>query len=518
MALFSICARRWRSHIARSRRRLCGNRRRSGESGRRRRTSRRSSSRSGSPCPNRAGNLSPAHSLRATRPTRPRSPADVKPTDRSRRGDAEPFWQDRNPFGRQQPTEPSDRLPARSSASPRSAYYDHRHGPIFGRHATRAAPVPVPAMGLSTDFYELTMMAGYHAAGLLVPATFELYVRQLPPHRSFLLAAGLEQALDYLENLHVRPEEIQCLRGLPGMQDVQPEFFEDYLAGFRFIGEAWAVEEGTPVFPPEPLLRITAPLPEGQIVETALLAHIMFQTSVASRAARLIEAASGRPVVEFGARRAHGTEAGLYAARAAYLGGCEATSNVEAGLRFGIPLSGTMAHSWVMAFGDEATAFRRYAEVFGGRAVLLLDTYDTLGAARVAAASGLTPAAVRLDSGDIVALSRAVRDILDTAGLQQTKIFASGDRDEWRIAEMVAVGAPVDAFGVGAALSTSSDAPSLGGLYKLVEIERGGESVPIMKLSPGKHTYPGRKQVWRIFEQGTASYDIIGLAEEPDAP
>src|SRR5713101_4114982 len=207
-----------------------------------------------------------------------------------------------------------------------------------------------------------------------------------------------------------------------------------------------------------------------------------------------------------------------YAARAAYLGGCEATSNVEAGLRFGIPLSGTMAHSWVMAFGDEATAFRRYAEVFGGRAVLLLDTYDTLGAARVAAASGLTPAAVRLDSGDIVALSRAVRDILDTAGLQQTKIFASGDLDEWRIAEMVAVGAPVDAFGVGAALSTSSDAPSLGGLYKLVEIERGGESVPIMKLSPGKHTYPGRKQVWRIFEQGTASYDIIGLAEEPDAP
>ena len=391
-------------------------------------------------------------------------------------------------------------------------------GPIFGRHATRAAPVPVPAMGLSTDFYELTMMAGYHAAGLLVPATFELYVRELPPHRSFLIAAGLEQALDYLENLHVRPEEIQYLRGLPGMQDVQPEFFEDYLAGFRFTGEAWAVEEGTPVFPLEPLLRITAPLPEGQFVETALLAHIMFQTSVASRAARLIEAASGRPVVEFGARRAHGTEAGLYAARAAYLGGCEATSNVEAGLRFGIPLSGTMAHSWVMAFGDEATAFRRYAEVFGGRAVLLLDTYDTLGAARVAAASGLTPAAVRLDSGDIVALSRAVRDILDTAGLQQTKIFASGDLDEWRIAEIVAVGAPVDAFGVGAALSTSSDAPSLGGVYKLVEIERRGAAVATMKLSPRKYSYPGRKQIWRVFENGIAVGDVLALADESGAP
>lgn len=373
-------------------------------------------------------------------------------------------------------------------------------------------------MGLSTDFYELMMMAGYHAAGLFVPASFELYARELPPHRSFLIASGLEQALDYLENLRLRPEEIQYLRGLPGFQGVRPEFFEKYLTGFRFTGDVWAVEEGTPVFSREPLLRITAPLPEGQFVETALLAHITFQTSVASRTARVIEAASGRPVVEFGARRAHGTEAGAYAARAAYLGGCEATSNVEAGLRFGIPLSGTMAHSWVMVFGDEATAFRRYAEVFGGRATLLLDTYDTVAAAKRVAASGLRPAAVRLDSGDIVPLSRAVREILDAAGLQQTKIFVSGDLDEWRIAEMVARGAPVDAFGVGSALSTSSDAPSLGGVYKLVEIERGGAAVAIMKLSPRKQSYPGRKQIWRLFENGTAAGDVVGLADELGPP
>ncbi|MBI2834613.1 MAG: nicotinate phosphoribosyltransferase [Acidobacteria bacterium] len=368
---------------------------------------------------------------------------------------------------------------------------------------------------LSTDLYELTMMAGYHAAGLVVPATFELYARELPAHRSFLIAAGLEQALDYLENLRFRPEEIQRLRSLPGLQGVAPDFFEEYLPSFRFTGEVWAVEEGTPVFPPEPLLRVTAPLPEAQLVETALLACMMFQTSVASRAVRIVEAASGRPVVEFGARRAHGIEAGVYAARAAFLGGCEATSNVQAGLRFGMPVSGTMAHSWVMTFADESTAFQKYYDVFGRRAVFLLDTYDTVTAARRVAASGLKPSAVRLDSGDVVTLSRTVRDILDAAGLQETKIFVSGDLDEWRIAEMRALGAPIDAFGVGAALSTSSDAPSLGGVYKLVEIERGGASAPIMKLSPGKQTYPGRKQIWRLFEDGMAVGDIMGLADEP---
>jgi nicotinate phosphoribosyltransferase len=225
----------------------------------------------------------------------------------------------------------------------------------------------------------------------------------------------------------------------------------------------------------------------------------------------MVQAASGLPVVEFGARRAHGIEAGVLAARAAFLSGCESTSNVEAGRRFGIPVSGTMAHSWVTAFATEIAAFRQYAGVFGDRTVLLLDTYDTLAAARAIVASGLRPRAVRLDSGDLAGLSRRVRAILDEGGLHDTSIFLSGDLDEWRIAELVTAGAPVDGFGVGAALSTSSDAPSLGAIYKLVEIDRGGVSVPIMKRSPGKESYPGRKQVWRRLEGGTAVEDVIEL-------
>jgi nicotinate phosphoribosyltransferase len=221
-------------------------------------------------------------------------------------------------------------------------------------------------------------------------------------------------------------------------------------------------------------------------------------------------------VVEFGARRAHGIEAAALAARAAYLSGCESTSNVDAGRRFDIPVSGTMAHSWVMAFPDEISAFRQYARVFGD-AVMLLDTYDTEAAARTIAASGLMPRAVRLDSGDIIALSRQVRAILDEAGLRETTIFVSGDLDEGRIANLVAAGAPVDGFGVGAALTTSSDAPSLGAIYKLVEIERAGKTVPIMKLSPEKQTYPGRKQIWRRFDHGTAVEDVIELADAPEA-
>lgn len=372
----------------------------------------------------------------------------------------------------------------------------------------------ITVTALSTDLYELTMMAGYHQAGLTAPATFELYVRTPPPHRCFLIAAGLEQALAYLENLRFTPEDIQRLRSLPGLRGVQAEFFEEYLPNFRFTGDVWAVDEGTPVFPPEPLLRVTAPLPEAQLVETVLLATVMFETSVASRATRIVTAAAGRPVVDFGARRAHGIEAGVYATRAAFLAGCEATSNVAAGVRFGIPLSGTMAHSWVMAFGDEAEAFEKYTQTFGSAAVLLLDTYDTVAAARRMVARGLRPRAVRLDSGDLVSLSRQVRAILDAAGLRDTRIFVSGDLDEWRIEDIVAAGAPVDAFGVGAALSTSSDAPSLGGVYKLVEIEREGQPTALMKLSPQKQTYPGRKQVWRRFDDRRAAGDVIALADE----
>lgn len=368
---------------------------------------------------------------------------------------------------------------------------------------------------LSTDLYELTMVAGYYAGGVTGQTTFELYARDLPANRSLLIAAGLDQALHYLEHLRFTAEEIEYLRQLPNLRGVPAEFFDRYLREFRFTGEVWAIEEGTPVFQLEPLLRVTAPAAEAQLAETALLAIVTFQTSIASKAARVVEAAGGRPVIEYGSRRAHGTEAALYAARAAVVGGCDGTSNVEAGFRFGIPVSGTMAHSWVMTYADEVEAFRRYAAVFGERAVFLIDTYNTLEAARKIVASGLRPAAVRLDSGDLVTLSRAVRQILDEGGLRETKILASGDLDERRIAQLLAAGAPVDAFGVGGALSTSSDAPNLGGIYKLVEVERGGVLAPALKFSPGKRSYPGRKQVWRVYEDGVAARDVIGLSDEP---
>ena len=365
---------------------------------------------------------------------------------------------------------------------------------------------------LSTDLYELTMVGGYFAAGLSGRATFDLFVRQLPPTRNYLIASGLEQALDFLESLHFTGEEIQFLRTVPALAKLPPAFFDEYLPQFRFTGDVWAIEEGTPVFAEEPIMRVTAPLPEAQLVETALIAETMFPTSVASRAARVMTAAAGRPVMEFGARRAHGIDAGIRAARAAYIAGFSSTSIVEAGKRFGIPLSGTMAHSWVMAFADEATAFRAYSDVFGD-AVLLLDTYDAAAAARMVAASGLRPKAVRIDSGDLIAISREVRRIFDEHGLADTAIVASGDLDEIRIAEFIAAGAPVDGFGVGTAVSTSSDAPALSGVYKLAEIERGGRMVPVLKKSPGKSTYPGRKQVWRVMRDGIAVEDVLGLED-----
>jgi nicotinate phosphoribosyltransferase len=365
---------------------------------------------------------------------------------------------------------------------------------------------------LSTDLYELTMVGGYFAAGLSDHATFDLFVRHLPPTRNYLIASGLEQALDFLESLHFTADEIQFLRTVPALAKLPSAFFDEYLPQFRFTGDVWAIEEGTPVFAEEPIVRVTAPLPEAQLVETALLAETMFPTSVASRAARVMAAAAGRPVMEFGARRAHGIDAGIRAARAAYIAGFSSTSIVEAGKRFGIPLSGTMAHSWVMAFAEEGSAFRTYADIFGD-AVFVLDTYDAVAAARMVTASGLKPKAIRIDSGDLIALSREVRRIFDEGGLGDTAIVASGDLDEIRIAEIVAAGAPIDGFGVGTAVSTSSDAPALSGVYKIAEIERDGRFVPVLKKSPGKRTYPGRKQVWRVMRDGIAVEDVLALED-----
>jgi nicotinate phosphoribosyltransferase len=371
---------------------------------------------------------------------------------------------------------------------------------------------------LWTDVYELTMMAGFYESGRTELASFELFVRRMPPDRSFLIAAGLEQTLEYLATLRFAPQDLEYLRSLPNFEGVPARFFDEHLASFRFTGEVWALEEGMPVFEYEPLLRVTAPLPEAQLVETAILAIVMFQTSVATKAARLVEAAAGRPVIDFGARYAHGIDAAPLGARAAYLGGCDGTSCTEAGRRFAIPVSGTMAHSWVMSFPDEIEAFERYLSLFGERAVLLLDTYDTVAAARHVVEKGLRPGAVRLDSGDFVRLSRAVREVFDSAGMSQTRIFISGDLDEHRIARLLKDGARVDGFGVGAALMAPNEGSTLGGVYKLVAMERAGTPVGVMKLSEAKQTYPGRKQIWRVYEGGVARRDVIALTSDVAPP
>ncbi len=367
---------------------------------------------------------------------------------------------------------------------------------------------------LLADLYELTMAAAYFENNLNRNATFELFVRSLPPERSFLLAAGLEQALEYLENLRFGDDEIAYLRDQPIFARIGNGFF-DYLRDFRFDGEVWAVPEGTPIFAEEPLLRVFAPIIEAQIVETFLLSTLTFQTMIASKAARVAAAAQGRRVVEFGSRRAHGPEAGVLAARAAFIGGCSGTSNLQAGRLFDIPVVGTMAHSFVMACADEEEAYRRFDRLFPQHNILLVDTYDTLAAVEKIARAGLRPKAVRLDSGNLLELSQRVRERLDRAGLNETRIFASGDLDEFRITELLAEGAPIDSFGVGTVLATSKDAPALGGVYKLVDLASDQGVTYRAKLSADKITYPGAKQVFR-FSDGSGTYreDIVGLASE----
>jgi nicotinate phosphoribosyltransferase len=370
-----------------------------------------------------------------------------------------------------------------------------------------ADPLCHPA--LLTDLYELTMAAAYFDNSFRAKASFELFVRVLPAERSYLIAAGLEQALDYLENVRFQASDIDYLRALPVFGNVSAAFFE-YLQGFRFEGEVWAVPEGTPIFADEPLLRVTAPIVEAQIVETYLLSIITFQTMIASKAARVVGAAQGRDVVEFGTRRAHGPEAGTLAARAAYIAGCKGTSNVDAGRRFGIPVFGTLAHSFIMAYEDEEEAFRRFEDVFPENATLLIDTYDTLAAIDKIVEAGLRPKMVRLDSGNLIELSREVRRRLDERGLRETRIFATSDLDEHVITEMLARGAQVDAFGVGTSLATSKDAPALSGVYKLVDVYgRDGPSYRA-KLSGGKVSYPGCKQVYRRTGQdGKYKEDLV---------
>src|SRR6266404_135738 len=371
------------------------------------------------------------------------------------------------------------------------------------------------APGLITDLYELTMAAAYFENGLHHRAIFELFTRRLSRHRAYLIVAGLEQALDYLSSLRFSDAHIDYLREHPSFKKVSREFFQ-YLAEFRFTGDVWAMPEGTAAFGMEPMLRITAPIIEAQIVETFLLSTINFQTMIASKAARIVTAAGSRGVIEFGTRRAHGTEAGLLAARAAYIGGCIGTSNVEAGYLFDIPTFGTLAHSFVMSFEDEDESFRAFLRVFPETATVLVDTYDTIAAVkRLARDFAPSIPAVRLDSGDLCELSKEVRRILDDAGMSGTKIFASGDLNEYKIADLISRGAEIDSFGVGTELATSYDAPAISGVYKLAAIEMNGQLSMRIKLSHEKETYPGPKQVWRFSDQaGKYTHDLIALADE----
>jgi nicotinate phosphoribosyltransferase len=362
---------------------------------------------------------------------------------------------------------------------------------------------------LLTDLYELTMAAGYFMAGKSEEkATFELSIRHLPPNRNYILAAGLAQAVEYLTSAHFTKDDIAYLRTLPQFAHA-PQGFFDRLLRFRFSGDLLAVPEGTPVFGGEPILTVRAPLIEAQIAETYLLSTISFQSLVATKAARVVQTARGRSVVEFGTRRAHSPAAGVLAARAAYIGGCIGTSNTLAGKLYGIPVYGTAAHSWVQAFPSEEEAFRQLQTLLKSATIYVIDTYDTLQGAQRAAALGKPLWGVRLDSGDLLALSRQVRAILDQAGLKEAKIMASGDLNEYRIQELVRNGAPIDAFGVGTELVTSADSPRLGAVYKLVELESGGIRRYTVKLSEDKVTFPGSKQVYRLKE-----HDVIACSWE----
>ncbi len=367
---------------------------------------------------------------------------------------------------------------------------------------------------LLTDLYQLTMLQGYFEHGMNETAAFEFFVRKLRPGRGFLIAAGLEQVLDYLEEAHFTEEELDWL----GSTGRFSNGFLEWLAGWRFEGDVQAMPEGTVFFPNEPLLRVVAPLPQAQLIETRLINLLHFQTLIASKAARSVLTAPGKLLVDFGLRRAHGAEAGLLAARAAWLAGFSGTATVLACQRFGIPMFGTMAHSFVQAHDSESDSFTNFAHAQPNNVVLLIDTYDTEAAAhkvvalgRELAIEGLVIKGVRLDSGDLNELAHRVRRVLDDGGLHSTTIFASGDLDEYRLRDLLAQGAPIDGFGIGTRLDTSADVAFLDCAYKLEEYA----GLPRRKRSVGKATWPGRKQVWRRYDkEGRMAGDVISVESD----
>jgi nicotinate phosphoribosyltransferase len=371
---------------------------------------------------------------------------------------------------------------------------------------------------LATDFYELTMAAAYFKSNQKDKrAIFELFVRKLPRNRSYMTVAGLEQSLVYLETLRFGKQEISFLKSHKSFSKLGNDFFS-YLKRFKFTGDVWAVPEGSILFPNEPILRVEGPIIEAQIVETFLLSMINFQSLIATKASRITNISGDKDVVEFGSRRAHGPQAALLGARASYIGGCVGTSNTLAGYKFGIPVFGTMAHSYVMSFDKELDSFEEFNKVFP-KGMILVDTYDTLKAVNKIVQSGIRITGIRLDSGDLHSLAVQSRKILDKAGLKDVKIMASGDLDENIISNLIKHGSPIDIFGVGTELSTSRDDPAMNGVYKLVAIKNiisknKYEVIPKLKTSIGKLTYPGSKQIYRIYQDGKILQDIIGLEDE----
>ena len=378
---------------------------------------------------------------------------------------------------------------------------------------------------LLCDFYELTMCNGYFKTGLAKTITyFDVFYRKVPDGGGFAIAAGLDQVIDYIENLRFTAEDIDFLRS----KEVFTQEYLDYLADFKFTGDVYAVPEGTPVFPNEPILTVRAPAVEAQILETFILLTINHQSLIATKANRIVRAAKGRSVIEFGARRAHGPSAAVLGARAAYLAGCVGTSCVLADKEFGVPSSGTMAHSWVQIFADEFEAFRSYCQMYPDNATLLVDTYNVLKSGvpnairafkEVLLPQGITKCGIRLDSGDMAYLSRKARQMLDEAGLPQCKIVVSSSLDEHLINDLIAQGACIDAFGVGERLITAKSDPVFGGVYKLCAIEdEEGHVIPKIKLSENvtKINNPHFKKVYRLFENssGKAVADQICLYDE----
>lgn len=367
---------------------------------------------------------------------------------------------------------------------------------------------------LLTDLYELTMAQAYREQGMGEQAVFEFFVRKLPPHRNFLVAAGLEQVLDFLSTLRFTQEELAWLERTGRFT---PTLLR-YLETLRFTGDVDAMPEGTIFFPHEPILRIVAPLPQAQLLESRVMNLLNFQTMIASKAARSVLVAGGKPLIDFGLRRAHGAEAGLLAARASYLSGFAGTATVLAGMAYGIPLYGTMAHSFVQAHEDEVLAFEHFAQAQPDNVVFLIDTYDTEAAARKVVslaptlkAEGIAVKGVRLDSGDLADHARKVRRILDEGGLPHAQILASGNLDEYRLKDLIENRAPIDSFAVGTAMTTSADAPSLDCAYKLQEYA----GRPCRKRSEGKATWPGRKQVYRHYtHDGRFDYDLVTTLDD----